>query len=149
MKAFEEFTGVQEWRHSTTASLRYSITPLLHQSARPDAAYRRKEKRVMASGDIYVQITASSDLSGRSKSVVVLVPGNAIEEYKSRLHAGKDENETIARKLADPLAGYLFTHRPTFGRFRVAHSFTTTPPPETEQEPPELTRGELKAWLLC
>jgi hypothetical protein len=103
---------------------------------------------VKASGDIYVQITATSGLSGRSKSVVVLVPGNAIKEYKSRRHASKDENETIARKLADPLAGYLFTHRPTFGRFRVAHSFTTTPPPETEQEPPELTRGELKAWLL-
>jgi hypothetical protein len=102
----------------------------------------------MASGDIYVQITATSGLSGRSKSVVVLVPGSAIEEYKSKLHGSKDEDETIARKLADPLAGYLFTHRPTFGRFRVAHSFTTTPPPETEQEPPELTRGELKAWLL-
>jgi hypothetical protein len=144
----KEFKELQEFKNGRIPLPHHSNTPILHHSARPDAAYRRKEKRVMASGDIYVQITASSDLSGRSKSVVVLVPGNAIEEYKSRLHAGKDENETIARKLADPLAGYLFTHRPTFGRFRVAHSFTTTPPPETEQEPPELTRGELKAWLL-
>jgi hypothetical protein len=132
------------------AAFHYRITPILHYSTSPRGRMQPIEgrKRVMASGDIYVQITATSSLSGRSKSVVVLVPGNAIEEYKSRLHAGKDENETIARKLADPLAGYLFTHRPTFGRFRVAHSFTTTPPPETEQEPPELTRGELKAWLL-
>jgi hypothetical protein len=142
--------------HSNTPSLQYSNTPILHYSITPllrystgqDADYRRKGKCVMASGDIYVQITATSGLSGRSKSVVVLVPANAIEEYKSRLHGSKEENETIARKLADPLAGYLFTHRPTFGRFTVAHSFTTTPPLETENEPPELTRGELKAWLL-
>lgn len=102
----------------------------------------------MASADIYVQITATSASSSRSKSVVVLVPRNAIEEYKSQVHATKDADELVARRLADPVASYVFTHRPTFGKFRVAHSFTTVPPPEIEQEPPELTRGNLKAWLV-
>jgi hypothetical protein len=102
----------------------------------------------MASVDIYVQITATATVSGRSKSVIVLVPQNAIEEYKSRLQATKDEDESVARRLADPLASYVFTHRSTFGAFRVAYSFTKMPPAEIEQEPPELTRGTLKAWLV-
>jgi hypothetical protein len=102
----------------------------------------------MASVDIYVQITATATLSGRSKSVVVLVPQNAIEEYKSKLQATRDEDQSIARQLADPVASYVFTHRSTFGNFRIAYSFTKTPPPEIEHELPELTRGELKAWLV-
>jgi hypothetical protein len=102
----------------------------------------------MASRDIYVQITATSLSSGRSKSVVVLVRRSAIEEYKSRLQATKDDDQSVARRLADPLASYVFTHRSTFGNFRVAYSFTKTPPLEIQHESPELTRGELKAWLL-
>jgi hypothetical protein len=101
----------------------------------------------MAAADIYVQITATAG-SGRSKSVVVLVPRNAIEEYQSRLPTSDDEDQSVARRLADPVAGYVFTHRPTFGRFKVAYSFTKTPPPEIEHELPELTRGDLKAWLV-
>ena len=96
----------------------------------------------MASSDIYVQITATSGLSARSKSVVVFVPGSAIENYKSRLSLNKEDDEAIARQLADPMANYLFTHRPILGRFQVAYSFTKTLPPEIEHEPPELTRGE-------
>jgi hypothetical protein len=102
----------------------------------------------MASTDIYVQITATTTSSGRSKSVVVLVPQNAIEEYKSRLQAATEEDQSVARRLADPVASYVFTHRPTFGNFRVAYAFTKSPPPEIQHEPPELTRGELKAWLV-
>jgi hypothetical protein len=102
----------------------------------------------MAAADIYVQITATATSSGRSKSVVVLVPQNAIEEYKSRLQVTKDEDQSVARQLADPLASYVFTHRSSFGNFRVAYSFARTPPPEIQHEPPELTRGELKAWLV-
>jgi hypothetical protein len=102
----------------------------------------------MASVDIYVQINATATVSGRSKSVVVLVPRNAIQEYKSKCQAIKEEDEIIARRLADPLASYVFTHRSTFGRFRVAYSFTKTPPPGIERELPELTRGDLKAWLV-
>ena len=102
----------------------------------------------MASADIYVQITATATGSGRSKSVVVLVSQSAIEEYKSRLPTTQDEDQSVARRLADPLASYVFTHRPTFGRFRAAYSFTTTPPAEIAHEAPELTRGDLKAWLM-
>jgi hypothetical protein len=101
----------------------------------------------MASAGIYVQVTATSS-SGRSKAVVVLVPQNAIDEYKSRPQATKDEDQVVAKRLADPLASYVFTHRSTFGNFRVVYSFTKTPPPEIQHEPPELTRGELKAWLV-
>ena len=101
----------------------------------------------MASADIYVQITATTG-SGRSKPVVVLVPRNAIEEYQSRPPATEDEDRSVARRLADPVAGYVFTHRPSFGRFRVGYFFMKTPPPEIEHELPELTRGDLKAWLV-
>jgi hypothetical protein len=102
----------------------------------------------MASVDIYVQITATAAVSGRSKSVVVLVPQSAIEDYKSQLHVTEEDDQSVARRLADPVAGYVFTHRPTFGRFRVAHAFSTTPPVEIEHQAPELTRGNLKAWLV-
>jgi hypothetical protein len=102
----------------------------------------------MDSSDIYVQITATSELSARSKSVIVLVPRNAIEKCKSTLHSSKEDDEAIARQLADPVASYIFTHRPTFDRFRVVYSFAKAVPPEIEHEPPELTRGELKAWLM-
>ena len=102
----------------------------------------------MPSADIYVQITATAASSGRSKSVVVLVPQNAIQEYKSKCHAVKEDDEAIARRLADPLASHVFTHRSTFGGFRVAYAFSTTPPAEIEHEAPELTRGNLKAWLV-
>jgi hypothetical protein len=102
----------------------------------------------MAMADIYVQITATSPFSGRSKSVVVLVPQNAIREYKARLQLTKDDDQSLARQLADPLANYVFTHRPTLGSFKVVFSFTTEPPPEIENESPELTRGDLKAWLV-
>jgi hypothetical protein len=102
----------------------------------------------MASTDIYVQITATSGLSARSKSVVILVPRNAIDKCRSTLQSSKDDDEAIARQLADPVATYVFTHRPSFGRFQVAYSFMTAPPPEIEQESPELTRGDLKAWLV-
>ena len=101
----------------------------------------------MASADIYVQITATGS-SGRSKSVIVLVPRNAIQKFQSRLPATENEDQSVARRLADPVAGYVFTHRVTFGRFKVAHAFSTTPPAEIEHEAPELTRGDLKAWLV-
>ena len=96
-------------------------------------------------GDVYVQVTASG-LSGRAKSVLVLVPGKIIEEY--RIHGKKIDDQSIARELADPLASYVFTHRDTLGKLEVEHWFSTTPPPEIEHDSPELTRGELKAWLL-
>jgi hypothetical protein len=42
MKEFEE---LQEFKNGGIPLPHHSNTPLLHQSARPDAAYRRKEAR--------------------------------------------------------------------------------------------------------
>ena len=98
--------------------------------------------------DIYVQVTATSEGSGRCRSVVVLVPRRAIEEYKSKPVAKKDDDQAIARQFADPLARYIFTHQSTLGSFIIAHSFSATPPPEIEREPPDFGREDLKAWLL-
>jgi hypothetical protein len=102
----------------------------------------------MEPGDIYVQVTATSDVTRRSKSVVVLVPRKVIEEYKSKIGTKKYNDQLIARQLADPLASYVFTHRSTFGSFKLAHSFYPTPLPGIERELPEVTRGDLKAWVL-
>jgi hypothetical protein len=101
----------------------------------------------MTPGDIYVQVTATSEVSGRCRSVVVLVPGKTIEGYKKPA-ANKYDDQAIARQFADPLVRYIFTHRSTLGSFKIAHSFSATPPPEIEREPPDFTRDDLKAWLL-
>ena len=102
----------------------------------------------MTPGDIYVQVTATSEDSGRCRSVVVLVRGKTIEEYKSKHAANKDDDQAIAWQFADPLVRYIFTHRSTLGSFKIAHSFSATPPPEIERERPDFTREDLKAWLL-
>jgi len=102
----------------------------------------------MTPGDIYVQVTATSEVAGRCRSVVVLVRGKTIEEYKSKPAANKDDDQAIARRFADPLARYIFTHRSTLGSFKIAYSFSATPPPEIERELPDFTREDLKAWLL-
>ena len=101
----------------------------------------------MGSSDIYVLVTATFG-SGYIKSVVVLVPRKSIEEYRSSVQGAKGNDESIAREVADSVARYVFTHRPAFGSFRVAHSFSATPPPEIAGEAPEFTRDEVKAWVL-
>ena len=98
----------------------------------------------MASGDIYVQVTATPDGSGRPKSVIVLVPRKNIEEHQI---SGK-KPEAIARHLADPLAMNVFTHRASFGNFKVAHSFSLDPLPEIESKLPDFALRGLKAWVL-
>jgi len=98
----------------------------------------------MASGDIYVQVTATPDGSGPSKSVIVLVPRKNIEEYQI---PGK-KPEAIAQQLADPLAMNLFTHRASFGNFKVAHSFSSDPLPEIESKLPDFALRGLKAWVV-
>jgi hypothetical protein len=98
----------------------------------------------MASGDIYVQVTATPDGSGRPKSVIVLVPWKNIEENQI---PGK-KPEAIAQQLADPLAMNVFTHRASFGKFKVAHSFSSDPLPEIESRLPDFALRGLKAWVL-
>ena len=100
----------------------------------------------MATADIL----RSSHGDGRgfrgAKSIIVLVPRESIEDC--RISGKWIDEHAIAQHLADPLAMYLFTHRTSFGPFKVARSFSPTPPPEIEGESPEFTRGDLKAWVL-
>ena len=91
---------------------------------------RRVSSILVASDDIYVQVTATPDASRRPKSIVVLVPRKSIEEYKSRKATKKFDDHSIAQQLANPLAMYLFTHRASFGNFKVTHLFSLIPPPE-------------------
>jgi hypothetical protein len=100
----------------------------------------------MASDDVYVQITATPVASGRPKSIVVLVPRKSIDDC--RMSGKNSDDNSIARYLADPVATYVFSHRASFGNFKVNHSFSLTPPHEIEGEPAEFTQGDLKAWLL-
>jgi len=92
----------------------------------------------VATADIYVQVTATAEDSERAKSIIVLVPRKSIEDW--RISGKWIDEHAIAQRLADPLAMYLFTHRTSFGPFKVARSFSPTPPPEIEGESPEFTR---------
>jgi hypothetical protein len=102
----------------------------------------------MASNHIYVQVTATPESSGTPKSLVVLLPRKSIEDYKSRMLRNSPDDKLIAKNLADPLATNLFTHRTSFGHFRITHSFYSNPPPEIEGKPPEFSHNGLRAWIL-
>jgi hypothetical protein len=102
----------------------------------------------MTSVDIYVQITASSQSSGKSRSVIVLVPRANIENFRRQKSDAKSEDRSIAKILAEPLAGYAFTHRTIFYTFELSHSFLTTPPSEIEGRSPNLSQSGLKAWIV-
>jgi len=101
----------------------------------------------MATDDIYVQITASSESSGKSRSVVVLVPRANIENFRRAKNDSRSADE-VAKSLAEPLAGYAFTHRTIFSTFEVSHTFLPVPPPEVRDRSPDLSQGGLKAWIL-
>ena len=45
----------------------------------------------MSFGDIYVQVTASSESSGKSRSVVVFVPQANIEEFRRQKKDSKSD----------------------------------------------------------
>ncbi len=102
----------------------------------------------MTSADIYVQITASSQSSGKSRSVIVLVPHANIENFRRQRNDSKSDDHSIAKILAEPLAGYAFTHRVIFSSFERAHSFLSTLPSEIEGRCPNLSQSGLKAWLV-
>src|SRR6516162_5005234 len=100
----------------------------------------------MQSGDIYVQVTATSD--GKSRSVVVQVPRQNIENFRKQKNDKISSDHSIAQSLAEPLARYAFTHRTIFGDFKISHSFSTTPPTEIEGRSPNLSQSGLKAWAI-
>jgi hypothetical protein len=98
--------------------------------------------------DIYVQVTAFSRSSGKSRSVVVLVPRANLESYRREKNDSKSNDHSVARTLAEPLAGYAFTHRTIFAAFELSHSFFPAPPKEIEGKSPNLSQSGLKAWVL-
>jgi hypothetical protein len=102
----------------------------------------------MPSGDIYVQITATSETSERSRSVIVLVPRQNIVNFRKHKDYRGSDDHFIARSLADPLARYAFTHRTIFSKFEVAHSVSQTSPPEIAGRSPNLSQSGLKAWVI-
>ena len=101
---------------------------------------------LMPASDLYVQVTATPEIGGPPKAVVVLVPRESLEEAQMRV--GSSDDEAIARRLADPLARNVFTHRAGFSPFKVTYSFASTPPPEIAGQSPEFRQGGLKAWVL-
>jgi hypothetical protein len=98
--------------------------------------------------DIYVQITASSASSGKSRSVVILVPSANRENFRREKHDLKSDENAVAKSLAEPLAGYAFTHRTIFSTFEVSHLFLSAPPKEIEGRSANLSQSGLKAWIL-
>jgi hypothetical protein len=102
----------------------------------------------MASGDIYVQITATPEKSASPKSIVVFVLRTKIENHKLQISGKKAGDHEIAKELADPFALNLFTHRASFGPFKVAYAFSSTAPPEIKDKSPEFSRDGLEAWVL-
>ena len=106
-------------------------------------------KPMASSVDIYVQITASSSQSsGKLRSVIVLVPRANIDNFRRQKSDSKSDDQSIAKSLAEPLAGYAFTHRTIFSTFELSHSFLTTPPGEIEGRSPNLSQSGLKAWVI-
>jgi hypothetical protein len=102
----------------------------------------------VASIDIYVQVTASSPSSEKSKTVIVLVPHANLENFRRQKNDSKSDDHSIAKTLAAPMAEYAFTHRTIFPAFELSHVFFSTPPREIEGKSPNLSQSGLKAWVV-
>jgi hypothetical protein len=102
----------------------------------------------MASGDIYVQVTASQRAGGKSRSVVVLVPDSVRQSFESAKQSRQLEANAIAQKLAEPFARYAFSHRAIFDDYEVSYAFFENEPYEIKGKSPQLTQNGLKAWIL-
>jgi hypothetical protein len=105
-------------------------------------------KSGMSKGDIYVQLTASSGSTGKSRSVIVLVPRANIERFREQRNDSKSDDHNVAKSLADPLAKYAFTHRLIFSTFEISHSFQESPPSEIKGRSPNISQSGLKAWVV-
>jgi hypothetical protein len=102
----------------------------------------------MPKRDLYVQLTASSGPTGKSRSVIVLVPRANIEKFREQQTDFKSDDHEIAKALAEPLAKYAFTHRAIFSSFEISHSFPESPPFEIKDRSPNLSQSGLKAWVV-
>ncbi len=101
-----------------------------------------------SSTDLYVQITATPTNAGSLKTVVVFVPGQSIARFQEGTFSREVDARTIARNLADPIARNIFTHRASFGPFRLAYLISNVPPSEIAGKPPEFAQADLKAWII-
>jgi hypothetical protein len=102
----------------------------------------------MPTGDIYVQITASSESSSKSRTAIVSVPRASIDKFRQEKNDFHSDDNAVARLLAEPLAGYAFTHRTIFSTYILAYSFSMTPSPEIDGRSPNLSQSGLKAWVI-
>jgi hypothetical protein len=102
----------------------------------------------VTSDDIYVQVTASHGSAGKSRSVIVLVPAKIRQSFRETRQTKLDEENAIARKLAEPFAKYAFTHRTIFDHYKVSYAFYENEPSEIEGRPPQLTQDGLQAWIV-
>ena len=102
----------------------------------------------MAPDDIYVLVTASQGSAGKSRSVIVLVPAKIRQAFRETRQSKPDEENAIARKLAEPFAKYAFTHRTIFEHYEVSYAFYEHEPPEIKGRQPQLTQDELQAWIV-
>ena len=102
----------------------------------------------MASGEIYVQVTASERSGEKSRSVIVLVPEFARQSFESAGHSNQLDEKAIAQKLAEPFAKYAFSHRRIFDDYEVSYAFFESEPHEIKGRLPQLTQNGLKAWVV-
>jgi hypothetical protein len=102
----------------------------------------------MPADDIYVQITASSESSAKSRTAIVRVPRACIDKFRQEKNDFRSEDNIVAKSLAEPLAGYAFRHRTIFSTYKVAYSFSLTSPLEIEAKSPNLSQAGLKAWVI-
>jgi hypothetical protein len=100
----------------------------------------RRSLLLMASGDIYVQVTASQRSGGKSRSVIVLVPVLALQSSELTRHPNQLDEKTIAQKLAEPFAKYAFSHRRIFDDYEVSYAFFESEPHEIKGRLPQLTQ---------
>jgi len=80
--------------------------------------------------------------------VVVLVPESARKAFEEAGQSKPAEAVAIARKLAEPLARYVFTHRTIFDDYEVRYGFYENEPLEISGRPPHLTQNGLEAWIV-
>jgi hypothetical protein len=102
----------------------------------------------VGSDDIYVQVTASQDSAGKSRSVIVLVPASIRQSFRETGQSKPNQENAIARKLAEPFAKYAFTHRTVFDHYEVSYAFYENEPSEINGRLPQLTQDGLQAWIV-
>jgi hypothetical protein len=102
----------------------------------------------MPYGDIYVQITASSESSVKSRTAIAHVPRSSIDKFRQAKNDFHSDDNAVAKSLAEPLAGYAFTHRTIFSTYKLACSFSLAPPPEIDGRSPNLSQAGLKVWIV-